>query len=181
MTAVAGVGLLLAGPAAAQGVLLDKSEIRFVAKQLGVNVEGRFRKFKANVVFRPKALATSKADFEIELASVDLASEDSEKEVKGPLWFDTARFPVARFTSTSFKEVGAGKYEVLGRLTIKGTTRDLVVPVTMAADPSGNWVAQGAFPVKRLDFKIGEGLWSDTDTIAETILVRFRMVLPPQS
>jgi polyisoprenoid-binding protein YceI len=173
--------LLACGPAAAQGVALDKSEIRFVATQLGVKVEGVFRKFKAHVIFRPKALAASKADFEIELGSVDLASEDSEKEVKGPLWFDTARFPVARFTSSAFKEVGAGRYDVSGKLSIKGLTRDLVVPVTVTPDAVGGWVAQGTFPVKRLDFKVGEGLWSDTDTIAELIQVRFRMVLPPQT
>ena len=178
---IAGMGLLVAGHASAQGVLIDKSEIRFVAKQLGVNVEGRFRRFKAHVVFRPKALANSKADFEIELGSVDLASDDSETEVKGPLWFDVPRFPVARFTSTSFKDVGAGKYEVHGRLSVKGITRDIVVPVTITPDVGGTLVAQGSFPVKRFEFKIGEGLWADTDTVAETILVRFRMVLPQQS
>ena len=48
-----------AGGALAQGVLIDKSEIRFVSKQMGVNVEGRFRKWKANVDFRPQDLAHS--------------------------------------------------------------------------------------------------------------------------
>jgi polyisoprenoid-binding protein YceI len=66
----------LAAPvASAQDVLVDKSEIRFVAKQLGVNVDGRFRKWKANVVFLPADLAKSKAEFDIDLASIDLASE----------------------------------------------------------------------------------------------------------
>jgi len=58
----------LAAPvASAQDVLVDKSEIRFVAKQLGVNVDGRFRKWKANVVFLPADLAKSKAEFDIDL------------------------------------------------------------------------------------------------------------------
>jgi len=92
---------LTAPSAGAQDVLVEKSEIRFVAKQLGVNVEGRFRKWKANVVFLPADLAKSKAEFDIDLASVDLASEDSEKEIRDRLWFDTAKFPVAHFASTS--------------------------------------------------------------------------------
>ena len=75
---------------AAQGVLVDKSEIRFVAKQMGVDVEGRFRKWKANVAFLPKDLAKSRIEFDIDLLSIDLASEDSEKEVKDRLWFDAA-------------------------------------------------------------------------------------------
>ncbi len=74
--------LLATSGAAAQGVLIDRSEIRFVSKQMGVSVEGRFRKWKASVDWRPDDLAHSKADFEIDLASIDLASEESEAEVR---------------------------------------------------------------------------------------------------
>src|SRR5664279_5440232 len=109
--------LLAAGQAGAQGVLIDKSEIRFACKQMGVNVEGRFRKWKANIVFLPKDLPKSKAEFDIDLARIDLASDESEKEVRDKLWFDTARFPVAHFASTSIKDLGADKYEVAGQLS----------------------------------------------------------------
>ena len=55
------LGLLafLATAAAAQGVVVDKSDIRIITKQMGANVEGRFRNWKANVVFKPQALASS--------------------------------------------------------------------------------------------------------------------------
>jgi len=168
-----------AGGATAQGVLIDKSEIRFVSKQMGVNVEGRFRKWKANVDFRPRDLAHSKAEFEIELGSVDLASEESEAEVKGPLWFDAAKFPVAKFTSSAVRDAGSGRYEIAGTLALKGTARDVIVPVTLRKDAAGNSVAEGQFNVKRLDFGIGQGLWSDTETVADDVIVRVRMVLPP--
>ena len=124
-------------------MLVDKSEIRFVAKQLGVNVEGRFRKWKANVVFLPKDLAKSKAEFDIDLASIDLASEDSEREVRDKLWFDTARFPVAHFASTSIRDLGGDRYEVAGALTLKGIAREAVVPVAVRKDAAGNSVAEG--------------------------------------
>ena len=65
--------LLAANPAAAQGVLIDRSEIRFVAKQMGVNVEGRFRKWTANVVFLPKDLAKSRAEFDIDLLAASIS------------------------------------------------------------------------------------------------------------
>ncbi|MET0202854.1 MAG: YceI family protein, partial [Casimicrobiaceae bacterium] len=115
--------LVGAGSTAAQGVLVDRSEIRFTSKQMGVNVDGRFRKWSANIVFLPNDLARSSASFEIQLASIDLASEDSENEVKGPVWFDVAKFPVARFASTSLKDAGGGKYEIAGTLTMKGISR----------------------------------------------------------
>ena len=170
--------LLAASQAAAQGVLIDKSEIRFVSKQMGVNVEGRFRKWKANVVFLPKDLAKSKAEFEIDLGSIDLASDESETEIKSSNWFDTAKFPVARFASTSFRSVGSDKYEVMGKLTMKGITREVVIPIALKKDANGNSVAEGSFPLKRTDYKVGEGMWSDTDMVADDVLVRIRMVLP---
>jgi len=175
------LGLLVvaADQAAAQGVLLDKSEIRFVSKQMGVKVEGRFRKWKANVVFLPAALATSKADFDIDLASIDLASSESEAEIRGPAWFDTARFSVAHFASTSIKDRGGDRYDIAGQLSLKGITRDCVVPIAVKNDAAGNRVAEGSFTVKRLDYKIGEGLWADTDTVANEVNVMVRMVLPP--
>jgi polyisoprenoid-binding protein YceI len=171
--------LVAAEQAAAQGVLIDKSEIRFVSKQMGVKVEGRFRKWKANVVFLPGALAQSKAEFDIDLASIDLASSESEAEVRGREWFDTARFPVAHFASTSITDRGANRYDIAGQLTVKGLTRDWVVPVALRNDAAGNRVAEGSATVKRLDYKIGEGLWADTDTVANEVVVAVRIVLAP--
>ena len=166
------------GVAHGQGVLIDKSEIRFISKQMGVNVEGRFRKWKANVDFRPKEPARSKAELEIELASIDLASEDSEAEVRQAAWFDTARFPVAKFASTSIKDLGGERYEIAGTLSMKGVAKEIAIPVTLRRDAAGNSVAEGQFTVKRLDFRVGEGMWADPATVANEVTVRLRMVLP---
>jgi polyisoprenoid-binding protein YceI len=174
-----GMMLLAATQAAAQGVLIDKSEIRFVSRQMGVNVEGRFRKWKANIVFLPGALGRSKAEFDIDLGSIDLASDESESEVRRPKWFDTARFPVAKFVSTSIRDLGGDKYEVAGALTIKGISHDAVVPIVLRKDAAGNSVAEGSFAIRRLDYKVGEAEWADPETVANEVTVRIRMVLPP--
>jgi len=173
--------LAASGGASGQGVLIDRSEIGFVSKQLGVNVEGRFRKWRANVDFRPRDLGHSRTEFEIELASIDLASEESEREIRRPQWFDTAKFPVARFASTSVSDLGGDRYTIAGRLSLKGVTRDVTVPVALTRDANGNRVATGQFILKRLEFKVGEGMWADTATIADDVVVRLRMVLPPVS
>jgi len=171
--------LLMASSAAgAQAVLIDKSEIRFISRQMGVNVEGRFRKWKANVDFRPKDLAKSKAEFEIDLASIDLASEESETEIRRPRWFDTAKFPVATFQSTAMKDLGGDRYEVSGKLTLKGTVQDEKIPIEVKKDAAGNSVATGEFTIKRLAFNIGDGQWADPSVVADDVIVRVRMVLP---
>ena len=171
--------LLMASSAAgAQAVLIDKSEIRFISRQMGVNVEGRFRKWKANVDFRPKDLAKPRAEFEVDLASIDLASEESETEIRRPRWFDTAKFPVATFQSTAMKDLGGDRYEVSGKLTLKGTVQDEKIPIEVKKDASGNSVATGEFTIKRLAFNIGDGQWADPSVVADDVIVRVRMVLP---
>jgi polyisoprenoid-binding protein YceI len=169
--------VLASGSATAAGVIIGKSEIAFTMKQMGVNFDGRFKQWKADVVFDPAALDKAKADVDVDLASIDLASADSEAEARGPLWFNTAKFPVAHFSSTSVRSVGGDRYEIAGKLSMKGVTRDCVVPLTLKTDGAGNRVAEGTFSLPRLDYRIGEGEWADTSTVANEIRVRIRMVL----
>ena len=172
----AGMGLTTA---LADTVVPGKSEIAFTMKQMGVNFDGRFKAWKADIVFKPAALDQSKVTIDIDLASLDLASADSEAEARDALWFNTSKFPVAHFASTSFRSLGGDRYEVAGKLALKGITRDCVVPIAVKADAAGNRVAEGAFLLKRLEYKIGEGEWADTATVADDIRVRVRIVLPP--
>jgi polyisoprenoid-binding protein YceI len=88
---------------------------------------------------------------------------------------------VATFTSTAVRGLGGDRYEIAGTLAMKGTAKDIVVPVTLRKDGGGNAVAEGQFTLKRLDFKIGEGEWADTSAVANDVVVRVRMVLPPVS
>jgi polyisoprenoid-binding protein YceI len=167
------------GGASAQGVLIDKSEIRFTSKQKGAHIDGRFRRWKANVDFRPRQLAKSKAEFEIELGSIDLANDELESEIKRPDWFDTANYPVARFASSTMKSLGDNRYEIAGQLSLKGITRDVVVPVALKNDVAGNSVAEGQFTLNRFDFQLGEGVPAETTKVASEVAVKIRMVLPP--
>jgi polyisoprenoid-binding protein YceI len=174
------LALFAVTPAArADVVVAAKSDIGFTIKQMGVKFDGRFRKWMADVVFTPKSLPSSKAVVDIDLGSVDLASDDSEAEAKGPLWFDTAKFATAHFASTSIRDAGNDRYEVAGKLTLKGITRDCVVPITVTTDASGNRIAEGSFSIRRLDYRIGEGEWADTGTVDNDIVVRIRMTLAP--
>lgn len=169
--------LTLAAPAWAQQKLLPaQSEIVFVSRQMGVPVEGRFKKFDAQVQFDPKKPETSKVAFTVDLGSAALGVPETEAELAKPEWFNTRKFPQAQFQSTAIKGLGGGRYEVAGKLTIKGQARDLVVPVAVAQN-AGTTTATGAFILKRLDFKIGEGDWADTSMVANDVQVKFKLAL----
>jgi polyisoprenoid-binding protein YceI len=70
-------------------------------------------------------------------------------ELKKPGWFDSTRVPAAIFTSTSVKSTGAGKYDIVGNLTIKGVVKPVVVPIklTQAGLPAGQTRADGSFAI----------------------------------
>jgi polyisoprenoid-binding protein YceI len=154
-----------------------KSQIRFVTRQMNVPVEGAFRKFDATVAFDPAKPEATQAEFEVELGSIDLGNADGETEAKRKLWLNVDAFPKAKFVATSVKAAGPGKYLAEGNLTIKGATQKIAVPLTMT-EAGATRVVEGQFPLKRLLYKIGEGQWSDTDTVADEVLVRFRFTLP---
>lgn len=169
--------LFVSAAASAQPrVLLDKSEIRFISKQMNVPVEGRFTRFAGNVVFDPARPEASRAEISVDLTSIDLGSPEAETEVKRKGWFDTANTPQARFVSTTVKNVGPGKFEVAGTLTIKGTTKDIVVPFTTQA-AGGATLAEGRFVVKRRDYNIGDGPWAGVGVVADEVEVRVKMAL----
>ena len=167
----------LPAPAGAQAVsAIDpaRSTITFVAKQMGVPAEGIFKRFAAQVAFDPARLAASQARIQIELDSFDSGVAEVDTEVKRKGWFNTAQFPTATFVSSAVKSLGANRYEATGKMTIKGRARDVTVPFAVRQD-GGAAVFEGAFTLKRLDYGIGEGPWSDTDTVADEVQIRFKL------
>ena len=152
----------------------DKSTIYFTYKQMGVAVDGQFRKFASQITFDPAKPSAAKATFEVELASVDTGAPEGDQEVAGKPWFNTRAFPIAKFVSGTVKPLGGNKVEVAGQLTIKGKTQDVVVPATFT--PQGNsGVFDGSFTIRRADFSIGEGSWAKFDIVANDVLIKFRI------
>lgn len=159
-----------------QKLVPAQSEIVFVSKQMGVPVEGRFKKFDAQLSFDPAKPETSKIAMTVDVASATLGVPESDAELPKAPWFNTAKFPQATFQSTSAKGLGGGKFEIHGKLSIKGQSQDVVVPVTLTQS-GATTTATGVLPIKRLAFKIGEGEWSDTGMVADDVQVKFKFAL----
>ena len=174
--ALALAAALLAAPALAQQVVPAQSEISFVSKQMGVPVEGKFKQWTAQIAFDPKNAEAGKVGFTIQTGSASFGAAETDAEVPKAAWFNVPKFPQASFASSAIKALGGGKFEVRGKLAIKGATQDVVVPVTVT-QAGANSTATGSFVIKRLDFKIGEGEWADTSMVANDVTVKFKLVL----
>ena len=170
---------LLAVAAAASAAVLKadpaKSSVSAVFKQMNVPIESKFKKHNIVIDYNAAAPDTSKATVEIETASLDLGEADMNAEVAKKDWFNSAQFPKATFVSTAIKSAGPGKLNVSGKLTIKGKAADVTFPITVKAE-GGKQVFDGALPIKRLAFNVGEGEWKDTGMVADEVTIKFHVV-----
>ena len=170
--------LLLAGAAQAvefKQVDSARSSLAFSSKQMGVPVPGSFKKFTTQIAFDPAKPTAASTTLEIDLASIDAGSKDANDEVVGKQWFNVKAFPTAKFVSTGVKALGGNRYEALGKMTIKGQTRDLVAPFTFKQEGASG-VFDGGFVLKRMDYNIGEGPWADVSAVANEIEIKFHVV-----
>ncbi len=161
-----------------QAIPREKIDIKFISKQMNVPVEGKFKTATGQISFDQNKPQLSKAEFEIDLNSIDLGLPDIETEVKKSAWFNTQQYPKATFVSTNIKALGQNKFEAQGKLTIKGISKDVVAPVLISQKSANSSEASGSLTIKRLDFKIGEGIWSDTETVANEVQIKFVFPLP---
>lgn len=183
-TLLLSAALLTAGQALAiqfDRILPAQSQLSFISRQMGVPVQGAFRRFDGRIAFDPARPDMAQATLEVDLASFDTGSREVYDEVVGRNWFDVRQFPTARFVSTGLRHLGGDRYEVRGQMTLRGRTREVVAPFTYRLQ-GGNAVLEGAFPLRRLDYGIGTGPWGDTSVVADEVQVRFRLIaaaVPP--
>jgi polyisoprenoid-binding protein YceI len=169
------LGLTLVASAAALKTDPAKTTVAAVFKQMNVPVEAKFKKFAIAIDYDAAKPDASKATVDVETASLDVGEADMNKEVAKKEWFNSAQFPKASFVSSAIKAVGPGKLSVTGKLTIKGKTTDVTFPLTIKAE-GGKQVFDGAVPIKRLAYNIGEGEWKDTSMVADEVTIKFHVV-----
>ena len=159
-----------------QALVPAQSAINFTAKQMGVPLQGHFKKFDAKVQFDAAKPETSKLHFSVDMGSATMGAKETDAELPKADWFNTAKFPQATFDSSAVKALGGGKYQVDGTLTIKGNAQKVSLPVTLAQS-GATTTATGTLPLKRLTFKIGDGDWKDTSMVADEVNVQFKLAL----
>ncbi|MCC7548658.1 MAG: YceI family protein [Burkholderiales bacterium] len=152
-----------------------RSEVRFSGKQMGVSADGRFGRIAAQIEFDAAKPAAGRVRVEVDLNSVDIGATEVNTEVKRKPWFHVAAFPTAIFESTALRAMGGARYEADGRISIKGHSRDVVVPFTVRQQ-GRDVVFEGSFTLLRLQFGVGDGVWKDTDTVSNEVQVRFKLV-----
>lgn len=165
--------------AAAQHALaemnLAKSTITAISKQMNVPVEGVFKKFSARISFDPAKPSAGSAQLTVDVGSYDLGDASYNRQVAGNEWFDAKAYPTATFVSTAISAVGGDRYRVTGKLTIKGKSETVTVPVTLTQRDNMQTL-DGTLPIKRSEFNIGTGEWKETSIVADEVAIKFHIV-----
>ncbi|HEX3379881.1 MAG TPA: YceI family protein [Paraburkholderia sp.] len=174
LAAFAAASLTASGAALAQ-VDVAKSSVTATSKQMNVPVEGKFGKFTAQLSFDPAKPAAGSAQIDIDVASYDLGDESYNEQVRGKDWFDAKTWPSATFVSSAIAPAGGNQFKVTGKLTIKGKSETVVVPVTVSQQ-GGAQIFDGALPIKRSQFDVGTGEWKDTSVVADEVVIKFHIV-----
>ena len=118
------------------------STAQFTVRHLGIsNVTGNFTKVAGSVVLDEKNIAQSQVSATIDVNSVDTRVEMRDKDLKSPNFFDVEKYPTMEFKSKKIVASG-GKLQVIGDLTIHGTTHEVTLdvegPSPEMTDPCGN-------------------------------------------
>ena len=176
------LSFLLSAHAAAADWKMDpaQSRLEFIATFEKNAAPGVFKEFDTRFRFDPDKPEAGKLDVTVKVTSADMKNTDVNRAIRGPEWFDFARFPQAEFHAEDIRRAAPGRYLARGTLTLKGMKKELELPFSwqQAGDAA---TMQGELSVERLPFGIGTGEWANGSTIGLDVRVKFSVRLRKES
>ena len=159
-------------PATAGTIDVAKSQITANFRQMNVPVEGRFTAFSGSISFDAKNITASRARIEIDTASFDVGAPEYNDELRAKEWLHTSAYPKASFISSRVTSLGQNRFEVTGKLTLKGKTLEIKVPFTLRTDSAVS-IYEGEVPLSRKTYSLGSADWEKT--VEDKVIVKFRI------
>jgi len=116
------------------------SEINFSARHMMISTaRGRFEKFSGTVNFDEATPANTTVDVQIEAASVNTKEAQRDGHLKSPDFFDAANYPYLTFKSKRVNVVDSQHAKLVGDLTIRNVTKEVVLDVEYAGQAKSPW------------------------------------------
>ncbi len=139
------------------------SAVGFSVRHLFSRVPGRFTKFEGKMVVDRDDFTRSSVQVTIDASSIDTNEPARDKHLRSDAFFDVAKQPKITFVSTRVKQAAANKLQVEGNLTIRGTTKPVVLDTdVLGFGPGYGGGFRGGFEaharINRQDFGVA---WND--------------------
>lgn len=106
------------------------SEIGFEVKHLMISkVRGRFAAVTGTLVLDESDVTKSTVTAEIDVESIDTREAQRDGHLKSADFFEVEKFPKITFRSTRVEKAGSDEVKLVGDLTIRDVTREVVLEV----------------------------------------------------
>ncbi len=132
----------------------EKSRIAFEATGSGYVTKGTFGRYRTEIDFDPEAPGEASVRVVIDMSSAVTGEADTDQSLKSADFFNSGKFPDAQYVAKGAILGGDGKYRLNGRLTLKGVTKPVDLPFSIAIE-SGTATVNAETTVNRLDFGVG--------------------------
>ena len=152
------------------------SSLVFTFTQLGAAGSGQFNRFSTGFTYDDQNPAAGSLDVKIDITSLDTQDAERDDALKSADLFDTKSHPSATYVAKSLARNSAGGLEAVGKLTLRGVSRDLRLPLTLKPTTNGLELS-GQATIKRLDFGVGQGEWQSTESVADEVKVQYKVTL----
>ncbi len=160
------------------------TSVNFSVTHFFSSVPGKFTDYDGMIHFDPNNLKGSKADFSISINSVDTDDAKRDNHLKSKDFFDAETYPKMSFSSTKFEKKSNKEYLVHGKLTIKGVTKDVVLPMKITGEME-HPMMKGTIilgveietSIDRTEFGVGTGDWAATMVVGDEVLIHIPMEL----
>ncbi len=104
------------------------SNVGFKVRHLGIsNVRGAFGEYEATVQFDPEDLGALSIEATIQASSIDTGNERRDDHLRSDDFFNVEAFPELRFESKEVRNIDGSEFELVGDLTIRDVTKEIVL------------------------------------------------------
>lgn len=118
----------------------NHSHIQFSARHMMITtVRGRFERFTVTVDADEDDPTRSNIDVQIEAASVDTRNTQRDSDLRSANFLDADQYPYITFKSTRIEQTDPSHGRIIGDLTIRGITKEVVLDVEYAGQAKSPW------------------------------------------
>lgn len=156
-------------------------------------VRGQLGRITGKIEYDGKDVNSIKADVAIDMNGVNTQNEGRDKDLRGAEFFDVANYPSLTFKSKRVEPGTAGHFKLVGDLTIRNNTKEVVLdvdgpsPIITSTGQRGTTVLTGASATTKISRKEFGVLWNRMieampvvgDEVSVTIDLELRRQGPP--
>ncbi|WP_299223400.1 YceI family protein [uncultured Psychroserpens sp.] len=144
--------------------LITQISVDFKIRNLGINVDGTFNNATITTNFKTKDISKWTLSGSVETASIYTENDKRDTHLRAEDYFDVSTYPKITLEAKNFKKISENNYEVTVNLTIKKTTKTIIIPMEITNNDSGSTL-KAYFEINRRHYGVGGSSFILSNTV----------------